>query len=226
MKNPRCALVILFCLLLVVDSQISRAQQYPAVESYLGFTAVDNEYGTERQNSSGMEMSFGFNLKRQLRLVTDFGFETHSTSIYWYTGERARADMYQLLSGPEFTFRQKPRITPFVHGLAGAAWRHYAVPNGQWICSGYGCVEGHFDLAKEAGFASGLGGGLDWHLWPKVSMRVAQFDWIRTNLSRNSGYLIPAKGQLPPLADWQNNYRFSCGVVFQMGSKGYQGRSR
>ncbi len=210
---------LLFSLAFVLIATCICAQEYPAMEGYVGFTAINNEYGTDRQNSPGLQMSFGYNLKRQLRLVTDFGFETHSTDLYWYSGRRAQANMYQFLLGPEFTLRQKPRFSPYVHALAGAAWRHYAVPNGQWICTGYGCVEGHFDLAQEAGFASALGGGLDWHVWRLTSVRVVQLDWIGTNLSRNSGSLTPAQGQLPTLQKWQNNYRLSSGVVFRFGSK-------
>jgi len=217
---PRGAHRVLFCLAFVLIAPCNRAQEHPAIEGYVGFTEINNEYGTDRQNSPGLQMSFGYNLKRQLRLVTDFGFETHSTDLYWYSGRRAQANMYQFLVGPELTFRQKPRFTPYVHMLAGAAWRHYAVPNGEWICTGYGCTEGHFDLAQEAGFASAVGGGFDWHVWRLTSVRVVQFDWISTNLSRNSGYLTPAQGQLPTLQSWQNNYRLSSGVVFRFGSKG------
>lgn len=226
MRKPRCALLVFHCLVFALCVQFSRAQEFPVAEGYLGYTIVNNEYGTDRQNSSGMQMGFGYNLMRQLRLVADFGYETHSTDLFWYNGERAQANMYQLLLGPEFTFRSKPRFTPFVHGLAGSAWRHYAVPNGEWTCTGYGCFEGHFDLAQEAGFASAVGGGLDWRLWRKASMRVVQFDWIRTNLSRDSGYLTPAQGQLPALQSWQDNYRVSCGFVFRFGSKASKDRSQ
>ena len=225
MRRPRCALAV--CLGLAFGSfvQFGGAQEYPVAEVSLGFAVLNNEYGKDRQNSSGVQLAFAYNLARQLRLVGDFGFETHSTDLFWYSGRRADANSYQVLFGPEFTFRQKPRFTPFVHGLAGTAGRHFAVPNGQWTCTGYGCYEGHFDLAQEAGFASGVGGGLDWHIWPRASLRLVQFDWIHTNLSRDNA-ISPAQGQLPTLKGWQDNYRFSCGFVLRLGSKGYQERSR
>lgn len=217
--------VLLFALFLCVPT--AQAQQYPVAESYVGFTVLNNEYGTDRHNSPGAQLSFGYNVARNLRLVTDFGAQSHRTDIVWTNGKQARANDYQLLFGPELAIRNSPRVTPFVHGLVGVAFRHYAVPNGDWICTGYptySCYQDHFDLAQETGFASGVGGGLDWHTHPTISVRLVQFDWIRSNLSRDNVDFSPAQGQLPILKGWQDNYRFSCGVTFRFGQKGSQSR--
>lgn len=198
---------------------LAQAQVYPAAEGYIGFTVLNNEYGTDRHNSPGVHMSFGYNAARNLRLVADFGAEIHDTNIVWTNGKRASADDYQLLFGPELTIRTSPKVTPFVHGLVGVAFRHYAVPNGNWICIDFTCYQDHFDIAKEAGFATGVGGGMDWHVHPQVSLRLVQFDWIRTNLSRDNADFSPVQG-LPTLSGWQDNYRFSCGITFHLGEKG------
>lgn len=224
MTRPRCALVFLNVFLFVACGSLlplARAQQYPAAEGYLGFTVVNNEFGADRHNSPGVQLGFGYNAFRNLRLAVDFGAQTHSTDIFWANGERARANDYQLLFGPEFAIRRGPEFTPFVRGFAGAAWRHYAVPSGNWICSAFSCYEDHFDLARESGFATGAGAGLDWHRWQRASLRLVQFDWVRTNLSRDSVNYLPAQGQLPIVKGWQDNYRFSCGVTFRFGVKGY-----
>ena len=214
------SMILVFALLAGVP--LTRAQQYPEVEGYLGFTMLNNEYGTDRHNSPGIQLNFGYNVARNLRLVADFGAQTHQTDIFWTNGKQARANDYQLLFGPELTVRNRPRMTPFVHGLVGIAFRHYAVPNGEWICSGYPsyCYQDHFDLAQEMGFASGVGGGLDWHIRPSISLRMVQFDWIRSHLSRDNTNFSPAQGQLPTLKGWQDNYRFSSGFTFRFGSKG------
>ncbi len=199
------------------------AQLYPAAEGYIGFTVFNNEYGTDRHNSPGVHASFGYNVARNLRLLADFGAQYHSTDIVWTNGQSASADDYQLLFGPELTLRHNPRVTPFVHGLVGVAFRHYAVPTGNWICTGYPnyiCYQDHFDIAKESGFASGVGGGIDWLVHPIVAVRLVQFDWIRTNLSRDNVNYSPAQGELPTLKGWQDNYRFSIGFTFRMGEKG------
>lgn len=224
MKRPRCALVFLPVFLFVACGSLvplARAQQYPAAEGYLGFTLVNNEYGTDRHNSPGVQLSLGYNASRYMRVAADFSTESHSTNILWTNGEKAQANDYQLLLGPEITFRRGTEFTPFVRGVAGAAWRHYAVPSGNWICSAFSCYEDHFDLARESGFASGVGVGLDWHLWPRASIRLMQFDWFRTHLSRDNANYSPARGQLPISKGWQDNYRFSCGVTFRFGAKGY-----
>lgn len=202
---------------------LGSAQQYPLGEGYIGFTVLNNEYGTDRHNSPGVQFSFGYNAARNLRLVADFGAQYHDTNILWTNGKKASADDYQLLFGPELTIRNSPKVTPFVHGLVGVAFRHYAVPSGNWICTGYpypSCYQDHFDIAKEAGFATGVGGGLDWHVNPNISLRLVQFDWLRTHLSRDNANFSPAQGQLPTLTGWQDNYRFSCGITFRFGVRG------
>jgi hypothetical protein len=198
---------------------LAHAQIFPAAEGYIGFTVLNNAYGTDRHNSPGVHFSFGYNAARNLRLLADFGAEIHDTNIVWTNGKKADADDYQLLFGPELTIRKHPKVTPFVHGLVGVAFRHYAVPNGNWICIDFNCYQDHFDIARETGFASGVGGGIDWHVHPQVSLRVVQFDWIRTNLSRDNANFSNVSG-LPTLQGWQDNYRFSCGVTFRMGEKG------
>jgi hypothetical protein len=213
---------IWLCLLLIAGfcAPLARAQTYPVAEAYLGFTVFNNEYGTDRHNSPGVVFNFGYNAARNLRLVADFGLEAHNTNILWTNGRSASANDCQLLFGPELTLRTTPKVTPFVHGLVGVAFRDYAVPNGNWICGEYGCYEDSFSVAKETGFATGLGGGIDWRLRPMLSLRLVQFDWIRTHLSRDNAGYSPIQGQLPTLSGWQDNYRFSIGITLRIGEKG------
>jgi hypothetical protein len=106
--------------------------------------------------------------------------------------------------------------------LAGAAFRSYEVPTGDWICTGFPptCYHDTFTVAEESGFAWGVGGGLDWTNHPVISVRVFQFDWQHTKLSRDNVNFSPAQDQLPTLSGWQNNYRFSFGITFRFGEKG------
>lgn len=195
-------------------------QTFPAAEGYLGFTMFNNEYGVDRQNSPGLQLGFGYNLHRNLRLVADFGAETHNTRIVWINGRKASADSYQLLFGPELAIRSKSSVTPFFHGLFGVAFRNYAVPTGNWVCSIDSCYETSFSIARDTGFATGIGGGIDWQVHPAMSFRVIQFDWVRSHLTRDNVNFNPIQGQLPTLTGWQDNYRFSIGIVFRFGQKG------
>ena len=199
------------------------AQVYPAGEGYMGFSLYNNEYGIIRHNSPGLQFDLGYNAARYLRLVGDFGAQFHSTSIVWTNGKKAEADSYQVLFGPELRARNRTRLTPFVHGLAGVGLRSYVVPTGNWICTGSfipNCYHETFSVARDVGFAWAAGGGLEWSVHPNVSVRLIQFDFVRTKLSRDNLGFSPAQGQFPNLNGWQDNYRFSFGITFRFGAKG------
>ena len=208
--------------ILLLAATGTMAQTYPAIEAYLGYSHYNNEYGTDRHNSPGVEFNFGYNLARNLQLIADVGVQFHSTDITWTNGKKAEADSYQFLFGPELKIRNRSKLTPFVRMLAGAALRNYAVPSGNWVCTGFPstCYQTSFSVARDSGFAWSVGGGLDWQLQPGISLRVVQFDWIRTNLSRDNKNFSPQLGSLPTLSGWQDNYRFSIGISFQFGERG------
>lgn len=210
---------LLVSLVIVAPAQ---AQLYPAMEGYVGFSLYNNEYGTDRHNSPGIQFNIGYNLTRNLQLLGDFGAQLHSTNIVWTNGKNAEADSYQFLFGPELKARNRSNVTPFAHGLVGAALRDYAVPSGNWFCTGSPpfCFQDSFSIARESGFAWSIGGGIDWQVQPSVAFRIVQFDWIRTNLSRDNGNFSPQQGSLPVLKGWQDNYRFSAGITFRFGEKG------
>jgi hypothetical protein len=66
-------------------------QSYPATEGYLGYSHYNNEYGTDRHNSPGVEFNFGYNLARSLQLLADVGVQFHNTDIIWTNGKKAEA---------------------------------------------------------------------------------------------------------------------------------------
>jgi Outer membrane protein beta-barrel domain len=212
------------CLVAGMCARNASAQAYPLGEGYMGFSLYNNEYGTIRHNSPGLQFDLGYNAARYLRLVGDFGAQFHSTPIVWTNGKKAEADSYQILFGPELRMRNRTRLTPFVHGLAGLAVRSYVVPTGNWICSGsllLDCYQETFSAAREVGFAWAGGGGLEWSVHPNISVRLIQFDFVRTKLSRDNLSFSPAAlGQFPTLNGWQDNYRFSFGITFRFGEKG------
>jgi hypothetical protein len=197
-------------------------QTYPAIESYLGFSHYNNEYGASRYNSPGLQFNFGYNAARNLQLLGDFGAQFHSTNIVWSNGKKAEADSYQFLFGPELKIRNRSNATPSAHVLVGAALRDYEVPSGKQICAGYppNCYETSSSVARESGLAWSIGGGLDWQLRHGISVRIVQFDWVRSNLSRNNKNFSPQQGSLPILSGWQDNYRFSAGITFWFGERG------
>jgi hypothetical protein len=169
MSRSTILLVIVLAVLECVP--LAHPQTFPVAEGYLGFTVLNNEYGTDRQNSPGVQFGFGYNVHRNLRILADFGAETHDTKIVWTNGKKASADSYQLLFGPELTIRSKSSVTPFFHGLVGVAFRNYAVPTGNWDCSLYSCYETSFSIARDTGLATGVGGGIDWQFHSVCPLR-------------------------------------------------------
>lgn len=220
-------LLFLFVFLLaVVPAHGQRfSATYPAFEGFLGFSANNNQFGDDRHNSFGVQGSGSFNPHRNIRAVADFGAHYHGTDIRWsFNNREAHLTEYQFLLGPEFVLRNKSRSTPFVHAMVGVAGRHYAVPTGFVTCSYGGCYSEDFTLATDFGFASSFGGGVDVDISPLCALRVVQFDYIRTHLSRNTLNWPDIEGQLPIVTGWQNNYRFGIGVVFKIGERGGSGR--
>ena len=86
---------------------------------------------------------------------------------------------HTFLVGPQISLPLK--ISPFAHALFGLARESQdTIPNTCPItiplCRGFA------SLGSSTSWASALGGGLDWHVAPLVSVRVFQLDYVHTNL--------------------------------------------
>ncbi len=93
------------------------------------------------------------------------------------------ASLHNFLFGPQIRLGHD-KLSPFVHGLFGVS---------------HGSSGGFTDNA----FAFALGGGLDYKATDRISIRIAQADYLGTRF-----------------ADYtQNNFRFSAGLVFRFGKK-------
>lgn len=183
----------------------------PASEPFLGFSANNHEYGSDRHNSFGVQLSAGYNLHRFVRLVADFATQYHGSDIRWNVNNH-KADLkeYPFLIGSEFPIRNRTKTTPFFRAMIGVAGRDYAMPTDDWE---YNWASGtwsptDFTLASDLGFAASLGGGIDLDLNPMMSFGVVQFDSLRTHLSRDKVNWQPVQGQLPVVTGWQNDDRF------------------
>ena len=214
-----CAVVIL------LFAPFLPAQSYPAAEFYAGFSLQNNEYGTDRRNAPGFQSSFGYNLTRNLRLGGEFGGQFHGTDLYVFD-RRMSVSNYQLLFGPEFAFRNRSSVTPFVRVMAGYTTRRFKVPTGVFSCTGFGsCTEEKATVLSDSGFGAAFGGGIDIDVGRYFAVRAVQFDYLRTKLNRNEPEFLVDTSLFPTLREWQNNYRFSVGLVFRLGERG-DGRRR
>jgi opacity protein-like surface antigen len=103
---------------------------------------------------------------------------------------------FYLMAGPEIKWRNKTRVTPFAHGLFGAA-RSTA------RFSTTGALLTHTDSDTRTGFAAAFGGGLDIRLSKRFSIR-ATADYTAAFLGYND----------ESTSSRQNHVRVSVGIVF------------
>ena len=99
---------------------------------------------------------------------------------------------YTYLFGPTVAYR-RPKITPFGHLLLG----------GSRVSVDLGLLGPLGASATDNTFAMALGGGADWHLNERFSVRPVQLDYLLTRFGGNT----------------QNNLRYSVGLVLRFGSR-------
>ncbi|MGZ7094197.1 MAG: hypothetical protein ACXVJ2_14335, partial [Candidatus Angelobacter sp.] len=145
------------------------AEEYRLGEFFAGYSFL---HGDLQQRASGWEISAGKNFNQWLSLHADF--DAHHQSA---AGNQRH--QHDFLVGPQFSHGTS-HFTLFVHALAGG-------------CHTTG------SLGDETGFASLIGGGIDWDHDALFSLRLAQVDFLGTHL----------------FGDFQSQARFSVGVVLR-----------
>ena len=145
--------------------------------------------------------------------MEDFAAQYRRTNIRWdFSDENVRLEEMQRLWGAEYTFRRSPKATPFVHALVGMAGRQYYTPSGDW--------ENPRDVvAKDYGFASGFGAGVDLILARRWAIRALQFDYVIPYLRPDRPEYSLIQRDLPALQDWQHNRRIAFGLVLRAGAR-------
>jgi hypothetical protein len=173
---------------------VADAQQAPALTpqfevsgtySYVRANAANSGGG---YNLNGGSASFAYNFSDRVAIVADGG-------IYRFGGLPSGFDstMYTYLFGPRFTFRKVRRVTPFVQGLLGG---------GRLNASSGGISAG------ENAFSMAIGGGVDWPLRGRFSIRLIEAEYLLTRFDSVTG-----------ASATQNDVRISTGLVFRFGSK-------
>jgi opacity protein-like surface antigen len=109
----------------------------------------------------------------------------------------ANANLHGFLFGPRFS-GSGPKARPFAHALFGLG-----------RVAGSASVDGDDADFSNTGFAMAFGGGVDFVITEKVSIRAIQFDYFPT---RQSGENINQSKSLT-----LNNFRFGTSIVFSLG---------
>ena len=107
---------------------------------------------------------------------------------------------HNFLFGPQIGYRSG-KIRPFAHALFG-------ISAGSLNAEGPGVPK--VEVWSDNAFAMALGGGLDYKVNRLLSIRLGQFDYLRTQFDLTL---------FEPGNDAQNHFRYQTGVVLNFGGK-------
>jgi opacity protein-like surface antigen len=178
----------------------------PTLDSF--FSQTSGTFHDATSNYNGWNAEAQVNIRRWLGAVADFsgyyGSPVTATSASSITGLPS-ANSYTFMFGPVVSFHSA-KFTPFVHALFGA---------NRFSSGSFSALDISNSISDTA-FAMALGGGVDYHLTRRWAWRIGQVDYL---YSRHDANLLAQSltGENLGLNDYQNNIRFSTGLVFHFG---------
>ncbi len=197
---------IVLLAIVVGMSVLAETQEVPQVEIFGGYSLfhfdkqdVDSlaagagvPAGTFSINQimHGWEGAAQFNINKWLGAVADISGHYGTPVSVAGVGD-VKASTYNYLFGPQINIRGN-KAKGFVHALFGG--NHIGAH-----------TEPAGFSATDNAFAFAIGGGVDVNVSKTFAVRPGQFDYIYTNHDFGLGH--------------QNNFRFSAGVVLNLGSK-------
>ncbi len=167
-------------------------------EVSLGFNYIYlNDQSPETKNLYGFEGSAFINATPWLAAGGEFmgDFGSHSVPVFFRRTIDVDSERFVYVFGPRVTVWHNPRCRVFVEGLAGGVHAEAKFTIGQF--------PSFSRTASADGFAAALGAGVDWRLTPHLSWRVAQADYLGTDLSSH----------------WQSDFRASTSIVYSFGQR-------
>jgi hypothetical protein len=192
----------MFCVLVVLNAAIATAQDKselntPRMDIFFLFPVAHDHPPNAPLTGAGVVTpswlygyngGFAANLTRSLDLVLEVSILGGHRDVLPggradSTATREFAQALFLLAGPQFTMRKHHLLQPFARGLMGFSY------------------QGVTPRANYAGFAAGLGGGLDLVLLRRCAVRIIQYDFL-AHTGPNG---------------WTDYHRVSFGVVFRFG---------
>jgi hypothetical protein len=206
----KLAVLVLFIVSSISTVLAQSSSKLPRLELFAGYSRTHfDEPGSfaTSQWLNGFETQAAYNVNRYFAVT--FGFSGHYGSetgsgtpcppgmicVQVITNFKNNSHLYNILVGPPFACRNRPRLTPYVHALLGAAllklerYRSYT-------------EDFMAPSSKEnvTSIAYALGGGLDLKLAHKFTLRLIQADYNPTHLNGNT----------------QHNARLSFGIGYKI----------
>jgi hypothetical protein len=212
----KCTLIAMVALL---TASAWSQDEFPAGElnfdySYARF--APNASGTQGHSLNGGGGSVVFNLNHYLGLKADFqGYGSNTStfvilpSVNFPVGGIAnvQGNLFTYMFGPQIKLHS-PRIQPFAHLLFGGAHSNVYANAFKNICQPVVGVCAFSKAPANNAFAMAFGGGVDIPIGKTISIRPAEVDYLFTDFTNqfNNSH--------------QNNFRYSGGITFNLGSKG------
>jgi hypothetical protein len=149
----------------------------------------------ETRNLYGGEASLFVNATSWLAVGGEFMADFGSHSIPYFFRRTLDVDSTRdvYVFGPRVTVWHNPRFRVFVEALAGGVHAEAKIS-----------TQSPFSFSRTAradGFATALGAGFDWRFTRHLSWRIAQADYLGTDLS----------------SQWQTDFRASTSIVYSFG---------
>jgi len=156
-------------------------EELPKVEVFGGYSLLRSE----GENFHGWKTAVGFTVNRWLAVAVDADghYFSETTSL-----GKLKESEFSVTAGPHFSYRNKSKIVPFAYAMAGVAWERSSLAG---------------ESESQSGFAFETGGGLDWEVSKKVSIRLVDIGASVAN--------IGGETTVKP--------KFATGVVFKFGNK-------
>ena len=195
---------IALAVLVLGMSFLAAAQEVPQVEIFGGYSFLHldkqdlqsyvSPTTSINQNTNGWEASVQYNINKWLGGVADFGGNYGGSLISDPSVPGSiGGGSYNFLFGPQVNIRGN-KMKGFVHALFGV--NHLYLNQSTSLGT---------PAASDNAFGMALGGGVDVKVSKRFAVRVGQFDYLMSNHDFGMGH--------------QNNFRYSAGVVFNLGQK-------
>jgi len=194
------------------------AQEYPKAElsfdySYMHFAPA--QANTQNKGLNGGGGAFDYNVNHFFGIKMDLqGYNSFtdkftirsSSALPGGANGTVSGNLFTYLFGPQLKFRSQ-HFEVLTHALAGGAHSNVYGHAFKTICQPTAAGCGVQGSPSNNGWAVMFGGGLDLPINHAVSIRPAEFDYL---LTRFGNFFTQSNAN-------QNNFRYSAGVVFNLG---------
>jgi opacity protein-like surface antigen len=193
--------IVSIAVFLLLIASIAAAQDAPKVEVFGGYSLIHEAH----LNLNGFAAEYEYNFGSHFGLVGDFSYGRKHQSAPIKSAASTTFDDFLLMGGPRLSYRaDKARI--FFHALAGGTRLKIKGPS-----SGFG-----ISITEPfKGIAMAFGGGVDFPINSRISVRPAQLEWVKVRASKQKD----AAGAVIHPTLWADQFRYSAGIVIKLGGQ-------